>query len=148
MNQDIQGKICYLQDEDGNSHFPITSVEAVIGPDYNLKTKLSELSKKINDIQSSQGSQDGEVAGENGATFTPNVSEEGVLTWTNDKGLENPMVVNIKGPKGEPGTTSWNDLEDKPDVDALTLLVEEITTQLEELRARVEELETINALLS
>ena len=39
-----------------------------------------------------------------GATFTPTVSESGDLSWTNDKGLENPPIVNIKGPKGEPGT--------------------------------------------
>ena len=35
--------------------------------------------------------------GENGATFTPNVSDEGIISWTNDKGLENPTPVNIKG---------------------------------------------------
>lgn len=34
---------------------------------------------------------------ENGATFTPSVSEDGVISWTNDKGLENPEPVNIKG---------------------------------------------------
>lgn len=36
-----------------------------------------------------------------GATFTPSVSSEGVLSWTNDKGKENPASVNIKGPKGD-----------------------------------------------
>lgn len=34
-------------------------------------------------------------SGENGATFTPNVDAEGNLSWTNDKGLENPETVNI-----------------------------------------------------
>mgnify|MGYP007037128176 CR=1 FL=1 len=38
-----------------------------------------------------------------GATFTPNVSEEGIISWTNDKGLSNPLSVNIKGPQGEKG---------------------------------------------
>lgn len=41
--------------------------------------------------------------GENGATFTPAVSSEGVISWTNDKGLTNPTPVNIKGPQGETG---------------------------------------------
>lgn len=41
--------------------------------------------------------------GESGATFTPNVSTEGVLSWSNDKGLNNPASVNIKGPKGDTG---------------------------------------------
>lgn len=39
--------------------------------------------------------------GEDGATFIPAVSEDGVISWTNDKGLENPKPVNIKGPNGE-----------------------------------------------
>ena len=42
--------------------------------------------------------------GENGATFIPKVSEEGVLSWTNDKSLENPEPVNIKGPAGAQGS--------------------------------------------
>lgn len=41
---------------------------------------------------------------ENGATFTPSVSEDGVLSWTNDRGLPNPEPVNIKGKDGEPGS--------------------------------------------
>ena len=32
-----------------------------------------------------------------GATFTPSVDEAGNLSWTNDKGRENPDIVNIKG---------------------------------------------------
>ena len=32
-----------------------------------------------------------------GATFIPSVSENGDLSWTNDKGLVNPATVNIKG---------------------------------------------------
>lgn len=32
-----------------------------------------------------------------GATFTPSVSETGELSWTNDKGRENPETVNIHG---------------------------------------------------
>ena len=43
------------------------------------------------------------VAGENGATFTPSVSSDGIISWTNDKGLSNPTPVNIKGEKGEQG---------------------------------------------
>ncbi len=49
-------------------------------------------------------------AGESGATFYPSVSAEGVISWTNDKGLPNPTPVNIKGEKGEPYTLTENDL--------------------------------------
>lgn len=41
--------------------------------------------------------------GANGATFTPSVSETGVLSFTNDGGLPNPEPVDIKGPPGEDG---------------------------------------------
>lgn len=41
--------------------------------------------------------------GEDGATFTPAVSEDGVLSWSNDRGLPNPEPVSIKGPPGEGG---------------------------------------------
>ena len=42
-------------------------------------------------------------SGRQGATYTPNVSENGDLSWTNDQGLFNPETVNIKGPKGDSG---------------------------------------------
>lgn len=40
------------------------------------------------------------VKGDNGATFVPQVSRDGVVTWTNDQGLANPEPVNIMGPQG------------------------------------------------
>lgn len=39
----------------------------------------------------------GEVTGANGATFVPEVSVDGVLSWTNDKGLPNPEPVDLVG---------------------------------------------------
>ena len=44
--------------------------------------------------------------GQNGATFTPSVSTDGVLSWTKDGGKENPASVNLKGPAGEAGPGS------------------------------------------
>ena len=41
--------------------------------------------------------------GDTGAYFTPAVSAEGFLTWTNNGGLTNPASANIKGPKGDKG---------------------------------------------
>lgn len=35
-------------------------------------------------------------AGKDGATFKPSVTEDGILSWTNDKGLDNPTPVAIK----------------------------------------------------
>lgn len=41
--------------------------------------------------------------GEDGTTFTPSVSANGVISWTNDGGKTNPTPVNIKGPQGNEG---------------------------------------------
>lgn len=46
---------------------------------------------------------DSNGTGENGATFMPHVDSDGTLSWTNDKGLNNPEPVNIKGGDGEDG---------------------------------------------
>ena len=46
------------------------------------------------------GSGSGGSGGADGATFTPSVSADGVISWTNNKGLPNPASVNIKGPAG------------------------------------------------
>lgn len=43
--------------------------------------------------------------GEDGATFIPSVSDDGVISWTNDKDLPNPDPVNIKGDPGKNGYT-------------------------------------------
>jgi hypothetical protein len=63
----------------------------------------------VNFTESGQpfGSSMGEVqvlnVGKNGATFTPAVSAEGVVSWTNDRDLPNPAPVNIMGPAGPAG---------------------------------------------
>lgn len=43
--------------------------------------------------------------GDDGTTFTPSVSDDGVISWTNDGGKDNPSPVSIRGPKGETGAT-------------------------------------------
>lgn len=67
---------------------------------YKLTLSLSDGSKiDAGTILVPQGDR-GET-GSKGATFTPSVSEAGVLSWTNNGGLTNPTPVNIKGPKGD-----------------------------------------------
>lgn len=41
------------------------------------------------------------LKGDDGTTFYPHVSAEGVLSWTNDGGKPNPAPVNIKGADGK-----------------------------------------------
>lgn len=49
------------------------------------------------------GTAQGGGSGKDGTTFYPSVSAEGVISWTNDGGKQNPESVNIKGPRGEQG---------------------------------------------
>lgn len=37
----------------------------------------------------------GNIEGASGATFVPHIDEDKILTWTNDKGLENPKPVDL-----------------------------------------------------
>lgn len=41
------------------------------------------------------------LKGDDGTTFYPHVSAEGVLSWTNDGGKPNPDPINIKGTDGK-----------------------------------------------
>ena len=41
--------------------------------------------------------------GDAGVTFRPSVDGDGNISWTNDGGLENPAVQNIRGPAGQDG---------------------------------------------
>lgn len=51
------------------------------------------------------------TAMERGVTFTPSISEDGVISWTNDGGLVNPEPVSIKGTPGEISTLSIGTVE-------------------------------------
>ena len=43
------------------------------------------------------------LKGDTGPYFTPTVSAEGIISWSNNGGLDNPASVSIKGPQGETG---------------------------------------------
>lgn len=58
------------------------------------------------------------VDGRQGPYFTPAVSPQGDISWTNNGGLQNPSPMNITGPQGyspQKGTDYWTD-EDKSDI--------------------------------
>ena len=60
------------------------------------------------------------ASGENGATFTPSLSAAGDLSWTNDKGLDNPPTINIMGPQGIQGEKGEQGLQGEPGADGYT----------------------------
>lgn len=67
-----------------------------------IETLNNGLYKKVEEVEGKLAN--GDYDGKDGATFIPNVDEEGNLSWSNDKGLENPPTINIKGEKGEGGS--------------------------------------------
>lgn len=74
-------------------------INALIGDLGSLNTAAKNtLVAAINEIVSMGG-----TAGGNGTTFTPHLSADGVLSWTNNGGLPNPQPVSIKGPQGAQG---------------------------------------------
>lgn len=74
--------------------------DLVITPDEGVSI-LQQMQNISNDFKT--GIESGEYKGKDGATFTPSLSEEGLLSWTNDQGLQNPAAVSIRGPQGPTG---------------------------------------------
>ena len=73
---------------------------------FEIDAAVKELEKQVEALKAGgTGGGSGGTGAASGATFTPAVSDDGTLSWTNDKGLDNPEPVNIKGPKGEKGDT-------------------------------------------
>lgn len=76
---------------------PTISVEAV--EDGFLLTIVNR--DQTNRVLLPRGTSDG--AGSAGATFTPHISADGILSWTNDMDLTNPAPICIRGSDGQPG---------------------------------------------
>lgn len=80
-------------------------------PTPDVYSQILQVAKDAEDVAQSvrddadSGKFNGEQGptGPQGYTYTPAVSEEGVISWTNDGSLPNPSPVNIKGPQGKQG---------------------------------------------
>lgn len=87
----------------------VTELDSSVTENENLResneqTRISNENTRIENETARQEyvtqlKKDVELGNLDGATFTPYVSESGDLSWTNNKGLENPTTVNIKGDK-------------------------------------------------
>ena len=60
--------------------------------------------------------------GTDGVTYTPSVSEAGVISWTNDGGRANPPSVNIKGADGTNGTNGTDGVTFTPSVSSAGII--------------------------
>jgi hypothetical protein len=85
-------------------------------PIENNTEELQEILNAVNELPDAG-------SGENGATFTPSVSEDGTLSWTNDKGLPNPDPVNIMGPQGKQGIQGIRGLQG---IGVVSVTIEEV----------------------
>ena len=87
--------------------------------------------EKTFDVMDGEGSGEQGLDGEDGATFTPSVSSDGILSWTNNKGLPNPDSVNIKGTPGvdgKDGKDGVDGIDGKDGVDGVGISKSEINT--------------------
>lgn len=75
-------------------------------------------------ISAITGLEDALASKTNGYTFTPSVSPEGVISWSNNGNLPNPDPVNIKGPQGPQGNTGPQGIDGK----SATVSVGKVTT--------------------
>lgn len=74
-----------------------------VGDQYNVGTAPPyHVYRWTGTVWEDQGELQG-APGQSGATFTPYVSDDGIISWRNDAGLPNPESQNIKGPKGDKG---------------------------------------------
>lgn len=108
---------CEIQLYGPNSKMIISASFTIIVEDtiYDEETEIestSEFSALTALITEVQELKETIKEGTPGATFTPQLDDNGNLSWTNDQGLPNPEPVNLKGPKGEDGTMYFEDLTD------------------------------------
>lgn len=91
----------------------VTQGENTQPPTPDVYSQILQVAKDAEDVAQSvrddadSGKFNGEQGptGPQGYTYTPAVSEEGVISWTNDGSLPNPSPVNITGPQGGTGET-------------------------------------------
>ena len=98
----------YIKDKDGN-YVPTPSSKGADGREVSLRVANNYIQWRYPDTEWTNLVALSELKGERGdkgtvgAHFTPSVSDDGVLSWTNNGGLGNPQPVNIRGPQGVQG---------------------------------------------
>jgi hypothetical protein len=82
----------------GSTSFPLMqSYDIQAGDkDERLNTVIDGFKKNIGDLWTTVN-EGISGSGVSGATFTPSVSDDGWLSWENDRGKPNPPTVNIRG---------------------------------------------------
>lgn len=76
------------------------NIKATLSTTGQLKTKSFSAGNAFIPVPGPQGE-----PGADGVTFIPSIDGNGVLSWTNNGGLDNPSPIVIKGEKGDKGET-------------------------------------------
>lgn len=102
-------KVCYISE--GLEYYPGEDLIELY-PDI-IEQWYQEVVSAINEVEAVKNNliemrDSGEL---DGATFTPAVSEDCDLSWSNDRGRENPPTVNIRGKQGVSPTIEVNDIQ-------------------------------------
>ena len=87
----LGGQIIDIQKTDSSGNVDTYTIYIDIGDEYTFTV--------TNGTQGPQGPK-----GPEGTLFIPSVSSEGIISWTNDGGKDNPPPVSIRGPKGDIGS--------------------------------------------
>lgn len=73
----------------------LAALESAVGHVDEIAEGIEDTVKEITDTALEEAKESGEFDGPAGATFTPEVSEYGVVSWTNDRGLPNPEPIDM-----------------------------------------------------
>lgn len=91
-----------IMGENGSQRITSSLIRYRVGEGASVSDLLdpAEVKSLMDLIQEALNSSGGITGGRAGSTFVPSVSEDGIISWTNNGGLANPEPVNIKGPAG------------------------------------------------
>ena len=121
----------YIKDKDGN-YVPAPIIRGDDGREISLRATDTHIQWKYDDTEWTNLVALSELKGKQGdkgtvgAHFTPSVSDDGVLSWTNNGELANPQPVNIRGPQGVQGAQGRG-LDIQGTYSSLTLLEANVT---------------------
>ena len=99
-------KIKFFNSDTGQWEIVAVAEKGEQGPQGDPFTYDDFTEEQLEGLRGPQGEQG--IQGERGYHFTPSVDIEGNISWTNNGELENPPMINIRGPQGDKGDKGDN----------------------------------------
>lgn len=101
--------IALLETEYGEIREAIRGIEALIADEGAIRADIV-----LKHGETLEAKTAAEAAAQAVQPWKPSVSSSGDLSWAQSTDLTPPTAQNIKGPKGDPGTTLWSGITGKP----------------------------------